>query len=542
MPEIPRVSAFNIVANLQDQLNFNLSGGQGDPLAGTGSTIPVSINTQEVTQNSNGTWSQVIIDKESPVKDQNEIVDGFRNKQESTIKNYEEIASVFDKDILYYNDIINQKKSQIASIQTTALGIGCSCLFGNADNINGVACGIGSTIRQDDANINVYTDITNYSSSNPFKSEIQNLSFSNLGQGFQNIISNNAGTILTNNYGTVTGFAFTTVGIGTTFSTTVIPSAVCAGYATSINTLASEIAELRKNRDRYITEINDLKDLKNDEEFRRWGNRQSDSGIQDYNNSIRNAISMISQYLDDIVVENLIVYYDASEDYGIEFSPEPATAINAVTKWNNLSGDGLYATPQTSVYSINRDTDGPSVELNNYLTPTNQYFSVSSSFIDSQKIGNGDTSYAIESWFKVTEDSNLGISSTTNGASIVGVSSIHGYGLQVYKPSGIRISFGERGNGGLNNNTNLNISTWYHVIATNEAGVGSKIYLNGVLDGNGSAIDITPSVSNLQIGYNTVQIDQYFSGKISLIRIYNKNLTQDDVTKNFNAQKERYGY
>jgi len=538
MPEIPRVSAFNIVANLQDQLNFNLSAGQGDPLAGTGSTIPVSINTQEVTQNSNGTWSQVIIDKESPVKDQNKIVQTFQNQRESTIKNYEEIAAVYDRDVLKYNEQINQKKAQITSIQTTALGIGCSCLFGNADNINGVACGIGSTIRQDDAKINVYTDITNYSSINPFKSEIQNLSFSNLGQGFQNVISNNTGTILTSNYGTVTGFAFTMVGL----VTTLVPSAVCAGYATSINTLASEIAELRKNRDRYLTEINDLKDVKNDEEFRRWGNRQADSGIQDYNNSIRNAITMISQYLDNIVMENLIVHYDASEDYGIEFSPEPATAINAVTKWNNLSGDGLYATPQTSVYSINRDTDGPSVELNNYLTPTNQYFSVSSSFIDSQKIGNGDTSYAIESWFKVTKDSNLGISSTTNGASIVGVSSIHGYGLQVYKPSGIRLNFGERGNGRLNNNTDLNTNTWYHVIATNEAGVGSKIYLNGVLDGIGTPINITSSVNDLQIGYNTVQINQYFSGKISLIRIYNKNLTQDDVTKNFNAQKERYGY
>lgn len=537
MPEIPRVSAFNIVANLQDQLNFNVNAGQGDPLTGTGATVPVSINAQQVTQNSNGTWNQVIIDKESPVKDQNKIAQTFQNQRESTIKNYEEIAAVYDRDVLKYNEQINQKKAQIISLVSSAIGAGCSVISGNAANINGVACGIGSTIRQDDAKINVYTDITNYFSTNPFKSEIQNLSSSNLGQGFQNIISNNTGAIVGTNYRTITGLK-PVVGFLTSFAN----DSQCISYRDQINVLASEIAELRKSRDRYLTEINDLKDLKNDEEFRRWGNRQGDSGIQDYNNSIRNAITMISQYLDNIVMENLIVHYDASEDYGIEFSAEPATAINAVTKWNNLSGDGLYATPQTSVYSINRDADGPSVELNNYLTPTNQYFSVSSSFIETQKIGNGDTSYAIESWFKVTKDSNLGISSTTNGASIVGVSSIHGYGLQVYKPSGIRVNFGERGNGRLNNNTDLNINTWYHVIASNEAGVGSKIYLNGVLDGIGNPINITPSVSNLQIGYNTVQINQYFSGKISLIRIYNKNLTQDEVTKNFNAQKEKYGY
>jgi hypothetical protein len=37
-------------------------------------------------------------------------------------------------------------------------------------------------------------------------------------------------------------------------------------------------------------------------------------------------------------------------------------------------------------------------------------------------------------------------------------------------------------------------------------------------------------------------INQYFPGKISVIRLYSKALSEAEVLKNFNASKERYGY
>lgn len=565
MPDTPKFPAFNITSALRSQLEFNRTAGSSDPLTGTGATFARNINVQQVSQNSDGSWNQVLSTEGSPVRPQSELTSEFDNRRNSTIESYEELASVYDSEMLDYSNQINQKKNDIITLVTTAVGAGCSFLpptgplssgstltyVAGADDIGGVACGIGSTIKSDEIKVKVYSNITSYNATSPFDPRsTQTLSSSNLGAGYENEISNNTGSILSSSYKFISSEVSFHSGM---LLLTPSEQTTCAGYGASILQLADELEILRNQRDEFLEQVNDLKELKTRAEIQRWGSRQGDESLQEYNQLLQNAITGLSEYVDNIVTEGLVVHYDAGQTYGIGASVQASTNINAVYQWNNLAGDGLYATPQTSLYQINLNTaDGPSVDLNTYPTATNQYFNIASSFIgitvalvgggESPRIGSGSTSYALESWFKVTNDVALGISSTTNGASIVGVSSIHGYGMQVYKPSGIRLSFGERGNGGLTNNNNLSLNTWYHVVATNDSVSGSKIYVNGVLDGSGSPIDITASVSNLQIGYNTVEIDQYFSGRVSIVRIYNKNLSQDEVLQNFNAHKARYGY
>lgn len=566
MPDTPRFPAFNITSALRSQLEFNRTAGSSDPLAGTGASFTKSINVQQVSQNSNGSWNEIKSTEGSPVRPQQELTSEFDNRRNSTIRSYEELASVYDSEMLNYNDQINNKKNQIVSLVSTAIGAGCSFkiptgpvssgstipFVPGADNIGGVACGVGSTVQGDQITVKVYSNLTDYSATSPFNPKTtETLTTSNLGKGYENNVSNNTGTVLSTSYrfisSEVSGHSFVFPILS------VAQQTACAGYGASILQVADEIEILRNQRDQFLEQVNDLKELKTRAEVQRWGSNQGDASLEEYNRTLQNAITGLSQYVDNIVTEGLVVHYDAGLTYGIGASVQASTNINAVYQWNNLAGDGLYASPQTSLYQINlNNADGPSVDLNTYPTATNQYFTVASSFIgvtvalvgggEAPRIGSGNTSYAIETWVKVTNDVALGISSTTNGASLVGVSSIHGYGLQVYKPSGIRLSFGERGNGRLTNNTNLSVGTWYHVVATNEAGVGSKIYLNGNLDGSGTPIDITSSISNLQIGYNTVHINQYFSGRMSIVRIYNKNLSQDEVTQNYNAHKSRYGY
>ena len=570
MPETPRFPAFNITSALRSQLEFNQTAGSSDPLAGTGASFTPSINVQQVSQNSDGSWNEIKSTEGSPVRPQSELTSEFDNRRNSTIRSYEELASVYDSEMLDYNTQINQKKNEIISLVTTAVGAGCSFLVPTgplsagstltyivgAENIGGVSCGVGVTLQSDEVKLKVYSNLTNYSATSPFDPKsTETLTTSNLGTGYENSISNNTGSVISSSYRFISSdTASHSPPQYITFpALTSGQINACAGYGASILQLADELEILRNQRDEFLEQVNDLKDLKTRAEVQRWGSSQGDSSLEEYNQTIQNAIISLSQYVDNIVTTGLVVHYDAGQTYGIGASVQASTNINAVYQWNNLAGDGLYAVPQTSLYQINlNNADGPSVDLNTYPTATNQYFTVGSSFIgvtvalvgggESPRIGSGNTSYAIESWFKVTNDVALGISSTTNGASIAGISSIHGYGLQVYKPSGIRLSFGERGNGGLTNTTNLSTDTWYHVVATNEAGVGSKIYLNGALNGSGSPINITSSISNLQIGYNTVQIGQYFSGRISIVRIYNKNLSQDEVLQNYNAHKSRYGY
>lgn len=549
MPDIPKFSAFDVKSKLQQELTFNQTAGFGDPLAGTGISLPQFVQVQEVGQNPNGQWSSVISTQASPIKSQDQILNELEIKREGIIKSYQDLCAVYDNEILTFNTQINDKKNEIVTLIATAVSAGCTAkspsgpgvaatmFVPGADDINGVACGIGSTIRNDEANVKIYPNMTAYTASSPV-SEIttSGLSTSNTGQGYQTLTSNNSGTVLTSSYKYISSTASDHLGLS------VLQQATCAGYGSSIEQIAVGIASLRNLRDQYLDQVNNLKDLKTQKEFLRWGREQGNTYLAEYSTKLQQAITDVSQYTDNIVTSGLIVHYDAAQSYGIEASVQSSTNINAVTKWNNLSGDGLYASPQTSLYQINLDNnDGPSVELNNYPTATNQYFSVSNSFIEANKIGSGNTSYTIETWVKVTNDVALGISSTTNGANIVGINSVHGYGLQVYKPNGIRVSFGERGNGRLSNNTDLTVDEWYHIVATNESGVGSKIYVNGSLDGTGSTINITSSTSDLQIGYASTQINQYFSGKVSVVRIYNKNFTQTDVTQNFNAHKSRYG-
>jgi len=573
MPDIPRYPAFIVTSNLQQELSFNQTAGTGDPLAGTGASIPSSINVQRISQNPNGTWNEVLSDEASPVSSQDSLLSAFSKKRNDTIAAYKDLVSIYDTEMLRFNDQINQKKNQIISLVQSGITTGClakiptnagvaaTMSVPGADDIGGVAVGIASTVRSDQVSLSIYSNITNYSADSPFDpSTTVGLSTSNLGTGYRNAVSNNSGSVLSETYRFITTvyqdhFTHLTTGIttmGVVFNITPQPAGAattatfCVGIGTSIISIAAEIDDLRDQRDQFLSQINDLKELKTKQEVLQWGNNQGDASLAQYNTQLQSAITSISQYIDNIVTSDLIVHYDSGQTYGIESSVQNTTNINVVSKWNNLVGDGLYANPQTSLYPINLNVaDASSVELNNYPTATNQHFTVDSSFIGSGKIGTANTSYAIETWIKVTNDSALGISSTTNGASIVGISSIHGYGLQVYKPNGIRLSFGERSNGSLTNNTNLNTKTWYHVVATNEAGVGSKIYLNGTLDASGSAINITSSISKLKIGFGSTvanHINQYFSGKIAVIRIYNKNLSQSQVTQNYNALKQRFGH
>ena len=560
MPDIPKFPAFEVTSNLQRQINFNKTAGFGDPLAGTGASIPSILNVQSVSQNPDGSWNQQLTQQASPVQDQGAIENQITTDQNNAIISYEELGAVYDAEMLRINNEISDKKSLIVSLVTDAISAGCTSkrptglvaagssitFIPGAEDIGGVAVGVGSTVSNDKISIKIYPSLSNYSTDTPYDPDTtEQLSTSNYGKGYANVVSNNGGSGLSTSYRFISSeTAAHSPPLFVSFpALSAAEIAVCAGYGASIINIANEIELLREERDADLDRINDLKELKTREEVQRWGYNQGDSGLDEYNTLLESAITLISNYTDNIVTENLIVHYDAGQTYGIQASVESVTNINAISQWNNLVGDGLYASPRTSLYSINLDSgDGSSVELNNYPTQTNQYLTVASSFIEPQKIGTGSTTYTIESWFKVTNDVALGISSTTNGASIVGVSSEFGYGLQVYKPSGIRLSFGERSNGSLTNTTDLSTDTWYHVVATNDSTNGSRIYLNGTLDGTGSQINITTAVSDLQVGFSTQHIDQYFSGKISIIRIYNSSLTQDQVTQNYNAHKTRFGY
>ena len=93
--------------------------------------------------------------------------------------------------------------------------------------------------------------------------------------------------------------------------------------------------------------------------------------------------------------------------------------------------------------------------------------------------------------------------------------------------------------------TTSTISTGQWIIASvTYDGENVRFYLNGVLDKTqyiGSVTFDTSAGYPLDIGWDNPGGDEYFNGKIAQAVIYNRALTQNEITQNFNAAKSRFG-
>ena len=83
---------------------------------------------------------------------------------------------------------------------------------------------------------------------------------------------------------------------------------------------------------------------------------------------------------------------------------------------------------------------------------------------------------------------------------------------------------------------------WTHITCT--YGAGAKyIYVNGVLRATltGLTGTIPTNTTGLFLGAYGPGNGYFMDGKIAVSRVYNKALTQAEVSQNFNAQKSRFG-
>lgn len=87
------------------------------------------------------------------------------------------------------------------------------------------------------------------------------------------------------------------------------------------------------------------------------------------------------------------------------------------------------------------------------------------------------------------------------------------------------------------------IGEWYHVVATYKNDIGSTMYVNGELGGTTASVGAlvypetyanTPSIG----GHGTIY---EFDGDIPLVKIYDRELTSNEVKQNFNALRGRFG-
>ena len=92
--------------------------------------------------------------------------------------------------------------------------------------------------------------------------------------------------------------------------------------------------------------------------------------------------------------------------------------------------------------------------------------------------------------------------------------------------------------------SSLNSNQWYQVSFTYDNSSGSgNLYINSSLEGNASQV-VNPDISNhsaFSIGKLALNSSDFFDGKMADIKIYNKALSSEEVTQNFDAKKSTFG-
>jgi hypothetical protein len=501
-----------------------------------------------ISQNPDGTWSKqrFIIERDTLTAEQ-KIEKEYEDKQKLSV-NYKEVAIPYDKKIFEYNRSINDKKTEIVNLFNAAVNYGCTLKnFQQNSNtllINCVACGIGSTVYADDVYVNRHPNIEqlNFADPNVYNVTSNLIDQTVYGIGFENVARINSGS---------------TIGSFVSITDT---SSFCVGCANSIKQLATDIENLRKQRDSDISSVNVIKTNKDQVEFTTWALANFRSDVL-ASNLIKTQISNITNIVEDVVLDKLFVYIDAAKPYSIKSETNTLTGVNIIKKIDNLGSDGSLIS-LGDFYPSYDTLDGPSIWFNQYGI-TGKYFDFPKSYVLNlneaiDECGQtelfGDTSYSMEAWIKINDTSYLSSNIITGGASIVGVASTAGIGLQVYEPEVDKavVNFGSRGSGSLDTKTEIQVDVWYHVVGVREKDKGSKLYLNGVVDASTDVVGIGTSSlyitspksgSVMRVGFCTsTHINQFFPGKISIIRLYSKALSDTEVLKNFNASKTRYGY
>jgi hypothetical protein len=224
----------------------------------------------------------------------------------------------------------------------------------------------------------------------------------------------------------------------------------------------------------------------------------------------------------DFVVDNLKLYFNPASYLSY---PSSGTTVT------DLTGNSLNGT------------------LSN-ITFTNPYFTFngSNSTIsapDSSLIEPGSGNFTVEVWINhsVIAGGSRCILSKTDG----GNSADWGYGLRT---SSSGATFMEIGNGSTSTTSpsyTLSTNTWYQVVGVfNNTSNLLTLYVNGVNRGSNpnSFVSIRNTTSSLSIGSfnnNIGGFGQWVNGKIGIVRLYSSALSDSDVSKNFEANRDIYG-
>jgi hypothetical protein len=88
--------------------------------------------------------------------------------------------------------------------------------------------------------------------------------------------------------------------------------------------------------------------------------------------------------------------------------------------------------------------------------------------------------------------------------------------------------------------TNIINTGWNYVCLTRNSSLLISWYLNGIFSNSTQATEFFGGSGIWKIGRRAANLSSIYSGDVSIISIYNKVLTGDEIKENFNALRGRY--
>ena len=209
----------------------------------------------------------------------------------------------------------------------------------------------------------------------------------------------------------------------------------------------------------------------------------------------------------NIVRNGLVAYFDAAN---------PKSYPMTGTTWTDLTKNKYLGTMSNVTFD---PANGGSMSFNG-----------TSSFISTNVANPGNTPIVFEFWINSSSANPIGIfdsaPSQTNVLRNAPAGSVEWWN------SSPAVAMG------------LTANTWTHIVAVYRFATNRYIdfYRNGqLISTTAGSTTATYSWTTLRFGDINTGVNRY-TGKIAVVRIYNKALTVPEVLQNYNATKSRYGY
>lgn len=249
-----------------------------------------------------------------------------------------------------------------------------------------------------------------------------------------------------------------------------------------------------------------------------------------------------SLYDKDSLNTDLILHYDAGNSLSYSGS---GTTLNDISG-NAPSGGGGGAVLNNCTFSLN---DGGKF----ILTSSNNSFIDTTTYANEYPWNVSGADFTMEAWVKFTNATQQSLilvkRNTSTGGALMMVAGTIGFNTIIASKKISVFLMNQNGDRWLLMETTNDIidGNWKHIIVT-RSNNALNIYVNGINQSltqlssqAGTSFKYVEANSSWKVGDWGSNTGGQFNGEVSILRLYKSELTQLQVTRNFNLEKSRYG-